>query len=82
MGFPLPTAMSWLGRLKKDHMFLWAWGINGSFSVVAAAVIPVLATSFGLTAVLQIAGGAYFLAIPAFFAVLLPFRAATRPALA
>ena len=82
MGFPLPTAMSWLGRLRKDHMFLWAWGINGSFSVVAAAIIPVLATSFGLAAVLQIAGGAYLLAIPAFFAVLLPFRTVARPALA
>ena len=34
MGFPMPVAMSWLARLGKDHMFLWAWGINGCFSVV------------------------------------------------
>ncbi|MGD9738597.1 MAG: hypothetical protein AB7O56_12900 [Bauldia sp.] len=80
MGFPLATAMSWLGRLRKDHLFIWAWGINGSFSVIASAAIPVLATSFGLTAVLQIAGMAYLIAIPAFFAVLLPFRRALQPA--
>lgn len=80
MGFPLPMAMSWLGRLRKDHLFIWAWGVNGSFSVIGSAAIPVLATSFGLTSVLQIAGGAYLLAIPAFFAVLLPFRGVLRPA--
>jgi len=33
MGFPMATAMTTLGRLGKDHMFLWAWGINGCFSV-------------------------------------------------
>ena len=24
--------MTSLSRLGKDHMFLWAWGINGCFS--------------------------------------------------
>jgi hypothetical protein len=72
MGFPMPTAMATLARLDKHHMFLWAWGINGCFSVIGAAAVPVIATSFGLSAVLMIAGGAYVLAIPAFFAVLLP----------
>ena len=37
MGFPMPTAMTSLARLGKDHMFLWAWGINGCFSVIGAA---------------------------------------------
>ncbi len=37
MGFPMPTAMTWLARLGKEHMFLWAWGINGCFSVIGAA---------------------------------------------
>ncbi len=80
MGFPLATGMAWLGRLKKHHLFIWAWGINGGFSVIGSAAIPVFATSFGLTAVLQIAGAAYLVAMLAFFAVLLPFRAALRPA--
>ena len=88
MGFPMPTAMTTLARLGKDHVFLWAWGINGCFSVIGAAMVPIIATSFGLTDVLMIAGSAYLLAIPAFFAVLLPLRgtraqarlAATAPA--
>ena len=56
MGFPMPTAMTTLGRLGKQHMFLWAWGINGCFSVIGAALVPIIATSFGLTAVLWVAG--------------------------
>jgi SAM-dependent methyltransferase len=74
MGFPMPTAMTTLARLGKDHMFLWAWGINGCFSVIGAAAVPIIATSFGLSAVLISAGFAYLIAIPAFFAVLLPLR--------
>jgi hypothetical protein len=88
MGFPMPTAMTTLARLGKDYMFLWTWGINGCFSVIGAAMVPIIATSFGLTTVLMIAGSAYLLAMPAFFAVLLPLRgtpaqarlAATAPA--
>ena len=72
MGFPMPTAMTWLGRLGKDHMFLWAWGINGCFSVIGAALVPIIATSFGLPAVVLVGAVAYLLAIPAFFAVLMP----------
>jgi hypothetical protein len=78
MGFPMPIAMSWLSRLGKGHMFLWAWGINGCFSVVGAAMVPVIAASFGLAAVLTVSGCAYLLAILGFFAVLLPL-AAPRP---
>jgi spermidine synthase len=70
MGFPMPTAMTTLGRLGKDHMFLWAWGVNGCFSVIGAAAAPVIATNFGLGAVIEIAGCAYFLALPAFFGVI------------
>jgi spermidine synthase len=79
MGFPMPTAMGSLARLQKEHMFLWAWGINGCFSVIGAALVPLVATSFGLTDVLLMAGAAYLVAIPAFFGVLLPIAAA-RPA--
>ncbi len=78
MGFPMPTAMTTLARLGKDHMFLWAWGINGCFSVVGAALVPVIATSFGLAAVLMVSGFAYLAAIVGFFAILLPL--APQPA--
>ena len=71
---PMPTAMGWLSRLGKEHMFVWAWGINGCFSVVGAALVPILATSFGLGPVLIVAGCAYLVALPAFYGVLLPAR--------
>ncbi len=77
MGFPMPTAMATLAHLRKDTMFLWAWGINGCFSVIGAAIVPIVATAFGLSSVLYLGALAYLIAIPAFFAVLLPGRAAT-----
>jgi SAM-dependent methyltransferase len=82
MGFPMPVAMTLLARLGKDHMFLWAWGINGCFSVVGAALVPVIATSFGLGAVLMASGCAYLLAIVGFFAVLLPLASPSSRAAA
>jgi len=69
-------------RLGKSDMFVWAWGINGCFSVVGAAAVPLLATTFGLSAVLATGGVAYLIAIPAFLAVLLPVRALPQPAVA
>ena len=86
MGFPMPTAMTTLGRLGKDHMFLWAWGINGCFSVIGAALVPIVATSFGLPAVVLVGAAAYLVALPAFFSVLKPLQpqamGAGRPATA
>ena len=70
MGFPMSTAMTTLGRLGKEHLFIWAWGVNGCFSVIGAAAAPVLATNFGLGSVIEIAGCAYLLALPAFFGVI------------
>ena len=66
MGFPMSVAMTTLGRLGKEHMFIWAWGVNGCFSVIGAAAAPVLATSFGLASVIEVAAVAYFVAWPAF----------------
>jgi spermidine synthase len=75
MGLPMATAMTWLARLGKEHLFVWAWGINGCFSVIGSAAVPIVATSFGLSAVLEWAAAAYLLAVPAFFAVLMPAKA-------
>lgn len=74
MGFPMATGMGILTRLKKDQMFIWAWGVNGCFSVIGAAMVPIMATAFGLGVVIAAAGGAYLLAIPAFFGLLKPMR--------
>jgi hypothetical protein len=41
--------------------------------------VPIIATSFGLSAVLMSAGAAYLIAIPAFFAVLLPLKHSPSP---
>jgi spermidine synthase len=76
MGFPMAVGMTWLARLGKQGMFIWAWGINGCFSVVGAALVPIVATAFGLAAVLDVSAVAYLLAIPALFAVLRPRRTA------
>jgi SAM-dependent methyltransferase len=72
MGFPFPMGMGMLSKLGKEHFFLWAWGINGLFSVVGSAAVPLIAVLFGLKALMWVAAGAYLLALPAFFAVLLP----------
>lgn len=74
MGYPMATAMASLMRLGKDQMFVWAWGINGCFSVVGAAAVPIIATTFDLPAVLEVSAGAYLVAIPAFLSVLRPPR--------
>jgi hypothetical protein len=80
MGFPMPTAMTLLARLGKSDLFVWAWGINGSFSVVGAAAVPLIATTFGLATVLQTSAIAYLIAIPAFLAVMSrEWRASTMP---
>jgi hypothetical protein len=55
--------MTTLARLGRDRAFIWAWGINGCFSVVGAAAVPIVATWFGLNAVLAIAAGAYLVAV-------------------
>jgi SAM-dependent methyltransferase len=72
MGFPFPTGMGMLSRLGKEHFFLWAWGINGLFSVVGSVAVPLVAVLFGLKALMWVAAAAYLLALPAFFALLLP----------
>lgn len=75
MGFPMATAMTWLGRLGRDQSFVWAWGINGCLSVVGAAAVPLIAVTYGLSAVLYLAAACYLLAAPAFLVLA---RSATR----
>ena len=64
MGFPMATAMTWLTRLGKDHMFVWAWGINGCFSVIGAAPVPIVATNFGLRGRARRCAGVAYLRAP------------------
>ena len=63
MGLPMPLAMTTLARQGRDRVFIWAWGINGCFSVVGAALVPIAATALGLNAVLAMAAGAYLASV-------------------
>jgi hypothetical protein len=69
MGLPMPLAMAALARQGRDRVFIWAWGVNGCFSVVGAALVPIVATALGLNAVLAMAASAYLAAVPAVRAV-------------
>jgi len=48
--------------------------------VIGAALVPIVATAFGLAVVIGAAGVAYLLAIPAFFGLLKPMRKPAAPA--
>ncbi|MEO5347035.1 MAG: hypothetical protein H7834_11745 [Magnetococcus sp. YQC-9] len=72
MGFPFATGMSWLAKLGKEPFFLWAWGINGTFSVMGAVMVPLVSVSLGLSANLYLAAALYLMAWPCFFALLRP----------
>ena len=58
MCFPLGIR---LARCAHDHLIPWAWAVNGVFSVFAAAASLVIATNFGLKA-MMLAGAACYLA--------------------
>lgn len=72
MGLPFAIGMSTLSRLKKEHFFVWAWGINGSFSVVGSVLVPIVSVSLGISTVILIAALIYFAALPAFLHLQVP----------
>jgi len=66
MGFPFAVGMATLSRLHKEHFFVWAWGINGSFSVAGSVLVPIISVSLGISTVIVIAAIIYLTALPAF----------------
>lgn len=66
MGFPFALGMTTLSEMGKEEFFVWAWGINGSFSVVGSALAPILAVSFGLSSTLLVSAASYLLALVSF----------------
>jgi spermidine synthase len=66
LGFPFALGMATLSNCQKEHFFVWAWGINGSFSVAGSVLVPVFSVLFGLSSVLIISGLVYLLAAPCF----------------
>ena len=62
MGVFFPVGVRVLSLLT-DGAVPWAWAVNASVSVVASVLAVVIALSWGFTAVLCIAAGAYALAM-------------------
>lgn len=58
MGMPFPMGIALLGE-ANPRLVPWAWGINGSASVVSSILASMIALSGGFTAVLALAGVAY-----------------------
>ena len=79
MGFPFATGMAMLSKLGKERFFIWAWGINGCFSVVGAVTVPIVSVLFGHSVLIFAAAVVYLIALPAFFFLLKPIPGA-KPA--
>ncbi|MCB1800870.1 MAG: spermidine synthase [Gammaproteobacteria bacterium] len=60
MGIPFPTGLRHLS-LRAPGLVPWAWGINGSASVVAAAATPLLGSEIGFSGLILVAAGSYLL---------------------
>ncbi len=61
MGTMFPHGVSYLER-GAPHLVPWAWGINGTASVISAVLAALLALAFGFSAVLLIGAAGYALA--------------------
>ncbi|MGW8161373.1 MAG: spermidine synthase-like protein [Desulfobulbales bacterium] len=61
MGMPFPLGLARLAGHSKSQA-AWAWGINGSASVVSTGLAAIIAVELGFSAVMLIACGAYGLA--------------------
>jgi hypothetical protein len=72
MGFPFALGMTTLSMLRKEHFFVWAWGINGSFSVVGSTLVPLLSVTFGISSVIWVSAAIYLAAIPCFLRLRIP----------
>ena len=62
MGIPFPLALQTLGE-RAPSLVPWAWGINGSASVIAAAAAPLIGSEIGFSGLTITAAGSY-LALP------------------
>jgi hypothetical protein len=62
MGMPFPLGLRLLNRLHSAEV-PWAWGINGCFSVVGAAMATLIAVEVGYSLLLVLAAGAYLVSM-------------------
>jgi spermidine synthase len=61
MGMPMPLGITWMRR-HSSAMIPWAWGLNGSASVLGSILTIVIAVNFGFNQALFLAGIIYLCA--------------------
>jgi hypothetical protein len=66
MGMPFPLGLRALSYVEEKHL-PWAWGINGSMSVIGAAFATLLAVEVGFSMVMLMAASAYALSLLSMF---------------
>ena len=61
MGMPMPLGIRWLGH-TSSNLIPWAWGLNGSASVLGSILTVLIAINFGFNQALCVAVAFYLLA--------------------
>ncbi len=74
MGTMFPKGLAYLED-RAPHLIPWAWGVNGTMSVISGAAAALLALSFGFSVVVLAGGACYALCIP----LVRPGELTTRP---
>ena len=64
LGMPFPTGLR-IVSLDAAPIVPWAWGVNGFFTVIGSVAAMILGMAFGFTAVLEVAGLCYLVALMA-----------------
>ena len=62
MGFPFPLGLRLVSQTNVAHV-PWAWGINGSVSVISAVLATIVAVELGFVWVMIFAASAYSLSL-------------------
>jgi spermidine synthase len=65
LGIPMPTGLRILSA-RAPQMVTWAWGMNGAFSVLGAALAIFIAMNWGFRVTLFSASGTYLVGLAAF----------------
>jgi predicted membrane-bound spermidine synthase len=76
MGMPLPLGMRLMERASPKGL-AWAWGVNGSLSVMGTVLAMTTSVYVGITSTMLTGALAYLLAVPVFARA--PSRAAAAP---
>ena len=63
LGFPFPLGIRLLGNTDREDEIAWAWGINGSFSVISTVLAIIIAVEAGFLVVMLIAAFCYLFAM-------------------